>query len=124
MISNVSLIYYRGREYFITNTFIRTTISENEGEKHKNKSHTMPLGSQWFRQALRVLFQTILLIYFQIPLLNIVAYCRASLSISSDVFITVHISAVEEFSIKSSISLIKRQYLHLDHVYFQIWNCS
>lgn len=85
----------------------------------------MPLGCQWFNQAMRVVFQTTLFIYFKIPLLNIAAYCCASLSISSDVFIRVHISAVEEFSIKCSVSLvIKRQYLHIDYVYFQIWDCS
>lgn len=125
MISNVSLIYYRGWEGFITNAFICITISENEGEYQKSKTHAMSLGSQWFNQAVRVLFQTTGFMYFQIPLLNTAAYCCAFLSISSDVFIRVHISAAEEFSIKCSVSLIiKRQCLHLDYVCFQIWNCS
>lgn len=85
----------------------------------------MSLDSQWFNQAMRVLFQTTGFIYFHISLLNIAAFCCASLSISTDVFTRVHISAVEEFSIKCSVSLIiKTQYLHLDFAYFQIWNCS
>lgn len=85
----------------------------------------MSLGSQWFNQAMRVLFQTTGFIYFQILLLNIAAYCCAFLSISSNVFTRVHISAVEEFSIKCSVNLIiKRKYLQLDCVYFQIWKCS
>lgn len=82
----------------------------------------MSLGSQWFHQAMKVLFQTTGFIYFYIHLLNIAAYCCASLFISTDFFIRVHISAVEEFSIECSVSLIiKMQYLHLDYVYF--WNC-
>lgn len=85
----------------------------------------MSLGSQWFNQAMRVPFQTTGFIYFQISLLNIAAYYCASLSISTDVFTRVHISAVEEFSVNCSVSLIiKMQYLHLDYVYFQIWNSS
>lgn len=46
----------------------------------------MSLGSQWYKQDVRVLFQTTGFTYFQMILLNIAACCCGSLSISSELF--------------------------------------